>query len=46
MIYNTITDMWHFIQNISISIGMTSQELYDYYFAKNKENIERQKRGY
>jgi NTP pyrophosphatase (non-canonical NTP hydrolase) len=41
-----ITDCAHFFLNLAISIGMTSQELYDYYFAKNKENIERQKRGY
>jgi hypothetical protein len=41
-----IVDMMHFFMNYVASIGMTSQELYNMYMAKNKENIDRQKRGY
>lgn len=40
------TDMFHFFVNWGIMIGMTGTELIDYYVAKNKENFERQKRGY
>ena len=32
--------------NYAISIGMTSQEMYNMYMAKNSENRDRQKRGY
>ena len=41
-----ILDMLHFFLNYANSIGMTAEEMYNMYVAKNKENIERQKRGY
>jgi len=41
-----IIDMLHFFMNYAISIGMTSQEIYNMYISKNKENLARQKRGY
>ena len=41
-----IVDMLHFFMNYAASIGMTSQEMYNMYMSKNKENRERQKRGY
>lgn len=41
-----IVDMLHFFMNYAASIGMTSQEMYNMYMAKNAHNRERQKRGY
>lgn len=41
-----IIDMLHFFMNYAISIGMTPQEMYNMYMSKNKENRERQSRGY
>lgn len=41
-----IIDILHFYMNMAASIGMTSQEMYNMYMSKNKENRERQKRGY
>ena len=41
-----IVDMLHFFMNYAASIGMTSQEMYNMYMSKNKENRDRQKRGY
>jgi hypothetical protein len=41
-----IIDMLHFFMNYAASIGMTSREMYNMYMSKNKENRERQKRGY
>jgi hypothetical protein len=41
-----IIDMLHFFMNYATSIGMTSREMYNMYMSKNKENRERQKRGY
>lgn len=39
-------DALHFFMNIMIAAGFTPQEIYDMYMEKNKENIDRQKRGY
>ena len=39
-------DMFHFFINWGLMIGMTGTELIDMYVAKNKENFDRQKRGY
>ena len=39
-------DMFHFFVNWGLMIGMTGTELIAMYIAKNKENLERQKRGY
>lgn len=41
-----IIDMLHFFMNYAISVGMTSQEMYNMYMAKNEENRARQQRGY
>jgi hypothetical protein len=41
-----IIDMLHFFMNYAISVGMTSQEMYNMYMAKNEENRERQLKGY
>jgi hypothetical protein len=41
-----IIDILHFFLNMAISIGMTPQEMYNMYMSKNKENRDRQKRGY
>lgn len=41
-----IVDAWHFMLNFSISIGMTADEIYNYFMSKNRENIARQERGY
>lgn len=41
-----IIDMLHFFLNYAISIGMTPSEVYNLYMAKNRENRDRQKRGY
>jgi len=39
-------DAMHFMLNKALAIGMTPQIIVDFYFAKNKENRERQQRGY
>lgn len=42
-----LVDMFHFMLNIMIGAGFTSwHEVESYYFAKNKENLDRQERGY
>lgn len=41
-----LIDIQHFLFNLMLSVGMTPQEVFNYYYSKNKENIERQKRGY
>jgi len=41
-----IVDMLHFFMNYAISIGMTPQEMFNMYMSKNKENRDRQVRGY
>lgn len=39
-------DALHFFINVAIAIGFTPEEIYTMYLEKNKENIDRQKRGY
>lgn len=41
-----LIDELHFLFNKMHAVGMTTEELYNFYFSKNKENRERQKRGY
>lgn len=41
-----IVDSMHFFMNMMIAIDFQADEFFDMYMAKNKENIERQKRGY
>lgn len=41
-----LIDIQHFLFNLMIASGMTAEELMNFYYAKNAENRERQKRGY
>lgn len=41
-----IVDQFHFFMNQMVKIGMTANELASMYVAKNKENFDRQERGY
>lgn len=41
-----LIDELHFLFNKMHAAGMTTEELYNFYFSKNKENRDRQKRGY
>lgn len=41
-----IIDMLHFFMNYAVSVGMTSQEMFNMYMSKNEENKARQQRGY
>lgn len=39
-------DMFHFFLNIGLLLGITSEDFIKLYFTKNKENFDRQGRGY
>jgi dimeric dUTPase (all-alpha-NTP-PPase superfamily) len=39
-------DMFHFFMNIGLLIGITPEEMTKMYYLKNKENFDRQERGY
>ena len=39
-------DLLHFFMNIGLLIGITPEELSRMYYLKNKENFDRQERGY
>ena len=41
-----LIDELHFLFNKMHAVGMTTGELYNFYFSKNKENRDRQRRGY
>ena len=41
-----LIDIQHFLFNMMIATGMTAKDLMNMYFAKNKENRDRQTRGY
>ena len=41
-----IIDVWHFLMDLALVWGMTPQEFFDFYMAKQNENINRQKKGY
>ena len=41
-----VVDMFHFFMNFALLVGMSGSDLYNMYVAKNKENFNRQKRGY
>jgi hypothetical protein len=41
-----LIDIQHFLFNMMLAAGLNPQDLMNMYFAKNKENRERQKRGY
>ena len=39
-------DMFHFFINIGIALGLDYHKVYELYVAKNRENFDRQHRGY
>lgn len=39
-------DLMHFVLNLAIGLDMTADEIFTEYYMKNKENYERQVRGY
>lgn len=41
-----LIDIQHFVFNLALMIDLTPQEFFNLYYAKNKENMDRQKRGY
>ena len=41
-----LIDIQHFLFNLMLATGMTAADLMNMYFAKNKENRDRQLRGY
>lgn len=41
-----LVDAWHFFMNMMLLAGMTPEELYSMYVAKNAENHRRQDEGY
>ena len=41
-----IIDLLHFVISLALINGMSAKELYQLYLNKNKENFDRQKRGY
>jgi len=41
-----VVDFLHFFANMCAVLNIDSEELYNCYFAKRRENIDRQKRGY
>ena len=41
-----LADIWHFVVQASIELGMTPQDVLDEYAKKNRINVDRQKSGY
>jgi dimeric dUTPase (all-alpha-NTP-PPase superfamily) len=41
-----VIDLWHFLVQTSIELGMTPEEILEQYFRKNQINKERQEKGY
>jgi dimeric dUTPase (all-alpha-NTP-PPase superfamily) len=41
-----VIDLWHFLVQTSIELGMTPKEILDEYLRKNQINKERQEKGY
>ncbi|MFZ0894054.1 MAG: dUTPase [Candidatus Nitrosopolaris sp.] len=41
-----VIDLWHFLVQTSIELGMTPNEILDEYLKKNQTNKERQEKGY
>ena len=39
-------DLFHFVLNMALALGMSAQDIYTMYMDKNKENHERQDEGY
>lgn len=45
-IWYEYADMFHFFMNIGLALGIRGDDLEKLYITKNKENYDRQKRGY
>jgi len=45
-IQEEIIDIWHFLIQVSIEVGLDSKKLIEKYIAKNEENLKRQVKGY
>jgi dimeric dUTPase (all-alpha-NTP-PPase superfamily) len=41
-----VIDLWHFLVQTSIELGMTPKQILDEYLKKNQINKERQEKGY
>ena len=41
-----VIDLWHFLVQTSIELGMTPKEILEQYLRKNQINKERQEKGY
>jgi dimeric dUTPase (all-alpha-NTP-PPase superfamily) len=41
-----VIDLWHFLVQTSIELGMTPEEILEQYLRKNQINKERQEKGY
>ena len=41
-----VVDMFHFFMNFALLVGMSGSDLFNMYIAKNRENFDRQSRGY
>jgi dimeric dUTPase (all-alpha-NTP-PPase superfamily) len=41
-----VIDLWHFLVQTSIELGMTPKQIQDEYLKKNQINKERQEKGY
>lgn len=45
-LYMEFVDIIHFVFNYAASIGLDAKTVFNFYFTKAAENVERQKRGY
>ena len=45
-VYFELIDVFHFFMNMCILLGLDAKTFRKYYYLKNKENFDRQKRGY
>lgn len=45
-IQEEVIDLWHFLIQLSIEVGLDPDKIVQKYIKKNKENMERQKQGY
>lgn len=41
-----VCDMFHFFMNMMLAVNMSAEDMFVYYYYKNKENFDRIKRGY
>lgn len=43
---NELIDLWHFVMNLALAVGMTADEFSTRYFKKLEKNVQRQTEGY